>query len=582
MKSLSAKTYPDAGIETLAATTETPFDIVAAREELLNGLMAQWNRPLTVPVNRFTQAEDIVKAGSLVELVSADPVMGFMATEMAAFAERRRLADAKWIQKTTLRSNFGRWLQEDEKRIVSTAKDGLESIEDRLSVLPYVMEKIRSRKAWKAEQNLAQDPANYADESLHYDLPPRTKGKSHVPAFYSITGPSGRTIDLSQPHGAFAPIKSNNPNDAFRRFLTRMGVERKGGEVEILNLLLKADKVTFTNPQGEVSSDYRYLPSYVSELVDSEWRVIVGWRLNPKVTPSRFWVDANAELTEENPNRFQEADGSWVELTPDVESYQAPLTLSQMDYHLLCESSSLAVENEDGEVVEFMNEDEEFLTCFPQREENETFIDESKYAEDDDELELFRACSAVIERSEGGITLGDLESSQFVDGYLHKGILKMERVLRDIIEQPMTLELLRTIESMEAHLTRLNKLDAMWNHFVGNGKTDHLVTYWYPNNRNRMMSMSSERHARMIPEVIQGASVIPDNAVSEPVMLESDVMPESKAVQFSWLTALSAKLDAKRQLEARKGQVLRSIESGTLAVELAFNATFDRMLGLRS
>lgn len=569
MKTSSASTYPDAGIETLAVETTTPFDLVAAREELLNGLMAQWGRPLTTLVNPSLSPEDIVKGGSLVEVVEQSPVLGYMAELLAGFHERRRLADAKWIQKTTLRSNFGRWLQEDEKRIVATAKDGLESIEDRLSVLPYVVEKIRSRKAWKTEQNLAQDPSNYSDESLHYDLPPRTKGKSHVPAYYSITGPSGRTIDLSQPQDAFKPIKANNPNDAFRRFLTRMGVERKGGEVEILNLLLKADKVTFTNPQGEVSSDYRYLPSYVSELVNGQWRVIVGWRLNPKVSASSYWVDANGELTQMSPN-----DG----LAPEDESYQAPLTVSQLDYHLLCESSDLGVTDEDGNVVEFMNEEEEFLTMFPQREADEVFIDESKYAEDDDELELFRACSAVIERSEGGITLGDLESSQFVDGYLHKGILKMERVLRQIVEQPMTPELLKTIESMEAHLARLNKLDAMWNHFIANGKTDHLVTYWYPNNRNRMMCMSRPDHARMIPAVIPGASVMPDNAVSEHVVREVEDMPKSKSVQFTWSNAISPKLAVKRERQNRKVAVLESIAAGTLAVELAFNRAFKEAL----
>jgi hypothetical protein len=57
-------------------------------------------------------------------------------------------------------------------------------------------------------------------------------------------------------------------------------------------------------------------------------------------------------------------------------------------------------------------------------------------------------------------------------------------------------------------------------------------------------------------------------------------MPEHAVTTYTWLNALSPKLMAKREREARKGQVLRSIQQGTLAAEMAFNATFERMLGL--
>ena len=38
---------------------------------------------------------------------------------------------------------------------------------------------------------------------------------------------------------------------------------------------------------------------------------------------------------------------------------------------------------------------------------------------------------------------------------------------------------------------------------------------------------------------------------------------------------------AKRERNARKGQVFRAIEDGTLRAQLAFSRTFDVMLGLR-
>jgi hypothetical protein len=194
-------------------------------------------------------------------------------------------------------------------------------------------------------------------------------------------------------------------------------------------------------------------------------------------------------------------------------------------------------------------------------------------------MELFEACSSVIERSEGGITVGDLESSQFIDGYVHKGIIRTERTLRQMraIEDPDA-KLLETIEGMEKHLARLNRLDVQWNKFVGNSKTDHLVQYWFPNNVNRMLCMSKENHAKMIPAVIPGAHLEPSNTIEAPLAREVEVMPEHAVTTYTWLDALSPKLMAKREREARKGQVLRAIEAGTLKVELAFSSAFEEAL----
>ena len=338
----------------MAVEETTPFDILALKEAMQENFM----RGLTTPENHV-EPEELLKGGPLLDIVAVDPVMGFMAQAMAEFHERRRLADAKWTQKSTLHANFGRWLQADEKAIVANSKEGLESIDDRLSVLPYIVEKIRSRKAWKDEQNVSQDPSNYTDTSLDYDLPPRTKGRSHAPAYYSITGPSGRTIDLSQPSGSFKAILSANPNDAFRRFITRLGVDRKGGETELLNLLLKADKVEWVNANGEYCTDYRYLPSYVSSMVNGVWHVVVGWRLNPKCQFGSY--------------RREAPDGSIVmpfvenakgELEPFIQGVHLEgdiLTTSQLDYKLLCEDSGMAITDKNEDIVDYMNESEEIV-----------------------------------------------------------------------------------------------------------------------------------------------------------------------------------------------------------------------------
>jgi hypothetical protein len=542
-------------------TSVTPFDIVAAMEEAFMN-----NRPLYTPVHRATTREQIL--GSVETVLSP----------MDEFVANRILASARWKQKTMLFTNFGRWLEEDEKRIVNQAKEGLESVEDRLAATCYACDKIKSRKAWKLEQKrneaashfgervkaakvLVDGKAKWDDAQVH-ELPPVSHGKAHEPAYYAIKLPDGNIVNLGKSVEGFAAKLNKYPSQALQNIAARLGIEMRGGDTAILNHLLGAEQIVTVNDKGETESNWKWLPSYTS-VWQGVWIVYVGWRLNPKVSDSSYWLDDNDELTQFNPND---------QLTPEDEDYQAPLTLSQLDYHLLSESSDLAVENEDGEVVEFMNEEEEFLTFAPQRESEETSIDFSKYCDDDAEMELFQACSGVVERSEGGITLGDLESSQFIDSYIHKGILNTERTLRQMraIEDPDA-KLLKTIEGMEKHLARLNRLDAEWNTFVGTHYDEPM-----PAKATFGAKGDFREPSKVLPCMIEE----PLNTIEAPLAREVDVMPEHAVVTYTWLNAISPKLMVKRELEARRGQVFKAVKDGTLKAQLAFSATFEQMLGL--
>ena len=363
MKTTSASTYATPFIEHMAVDDNTPFDIVAAMEE-------SFMRPATVPFNRQTTRQDIIES-----------VAGLL-TPLQDFKARRKLAEAQWTVKTSLRSNFGRWLQDDEKGIVENTMKELTTSEEVLEALPYVIEKVRSRKAWKEEQNRPQEPANYTNcEEVIYDLPPRTRGKSHEKAFYSMVTKSGRVIDLAQHEGIYNPIPATNPNNAMQHILTRLGGKVDGGEVEILNRLLREPKIEFTNEKDETSTEWKWLPSYVSQKRDGVWYVRIGWRLNPKVATGSF----HRERTDAQLKRFSQLDQlNWfdprtveVESTePFVENVYGELerynpmaghtpdqivTLSQLDYKLLCENSSVTIEDPDGDVVAYMNEDEELV-----------------------------------------------------------------------------------------------------------------------------------------------------------------------------------------------------------------------------
>ena len=506
----SVATYANANIESMGVNNVTPLDMILAKEELIAAMQSNFTRPLLNPIKPMK------------EVVAGDPIMSTIADELSSFASRRELAEAIWQQKQMLYRNFGRFLPDDEKKIVNAAKSGLEGIEDRLAAVVYAIDKIKSRKAWKLEQRRAQLTKNYGphvtakkviidgkkqwDDALIHELPPFSHNNAHEPAYYAIKLPDGTVVNLGQSVEGFSAKKNQYPSQAMQNIAKRLGVDMRGGDTAILNHLLKTEQIEITDEHGVTTSHYQWLPSYTSAW-QGVWIVYVGWRRNPVCTASRYWLDANDELTQQ------------------PQSDIAPLTLSQLDYKLLCESSDLAVTDENDEVVEFMNEEEEFLTMFPQRETDETFIDFSKYCDDDEEMELFQACSAVIDRSEGGITLGDLESSQFVNEYLHKGILRAEKTIHKMESQNPSPGLDIVIANMEEHLGRLNRLDAQWNHFVGNSKTDHLVTYWYPNVKHRMMCMSSLEHAKMIPKVITNAHIMPDNEIERPKVLNHASRP---------------------------------------------------------
>jgi len=576
----SVATYANASIETMGVTETTPLDMMIAREELIAAMQNNFTKPLINPIK------------PLLEVVSNDPIMSTVADELSSFADRRALANAVWQQKMMIYRNFGRFLPDDEKKLINASKEGLVSIEDRLSAAVYAIDKVKSRKAWKLEQNKLQNASHYGEKVIAkkvitdkgykwidatvHELPPQ-EDRGHSPAYYAIKLPCGKIVNLGAKTEKFNPKLNKYPSVAMQNIAARLNIVMRGGDTAILNILLGAEMLEQTNSHGEKELCYQYLPSYTSIWSGSVWVVYVGWRANPKCTPSSYWLDSNDELTQ-----------------MPVEG-EKPLTLSQLDYKLLCESSDLAVTDENNEVVEFMNEEEEFLTMFPQRETDETFIDFTKYCEDDEEMELFQACSAVTERSEAGITLGDLESSQFVNDYLHKGILRTEKTIRKMKAlEEIDDKTLQIIQNLEQHLVRLKRLNTMWNKFVGNSKTNHLVTYWYPNNSNRMMCMSSENHAKMIPAIIAGACNSPSNEIERPIIRELDKMPDMTTTshewknghpmgtapsrRYSWSYGLSPKVEAKRQREARKGQVLRSIKAGTLSIELAFSRAFEEAL----
>ena len=516
----SVKTSNSQHIESLGVNEVNPFDILCA----LEGNFLRGEEIQHVPVHSSYAAtperlEEERNACERLHIQSLGARAGKLYTEtFGIYPSKEREAAEKRVKAPVMEPYYSeqftkgkmeifpnRWVSTDAeieayikqaKVVAVESKCEDPSLEKDLSKLNHSLARTESIRSWIEEQNRHQEPCEYkTTEDRVFELPPairrhriskvNSKGvnrkftvpnalaakalrrgwelngaycpNSHEPAFYSTIGKQGTVIDLSQPHGALKPILSTNPASAFNRFAARMKLNKKAGDTEMLNYFLGEKQVEFEDDNGVVSSEYRYLPSYVSEKINGVWFVRVGWRLNPKVAASSYWLDENNELTQHNPG-----DG------------EAALTLSQLDYHLLSESSDLAVEDESGQVVEFMNEQEEFLTMFPQRETGETFIDYSAYAEDDDELELFYAASELVETSENGVTVGDLESKAFQDAIQH-GIEEAQCQIQQILTGDNPQDELVELERLEKLLTKFNRLEDKWHQFLG--KTVTVVKY---------------------------------------------------------------------------------------------------------
>jgi hypothetical protein len=539
----SVTAYPNAAIDALAENSVTPHDIVCQLEEA-------FARNFIKPAPFIQLAPRV----PLNELIANDPVMSSMADEMAKFAESRQLANAMWQQKLMIYRNFGRYgLEKDEIAIIDRAKEGLESVEDRLAAACYAVESVKSRKAWKAEQSKHQTPSNYANlavakkekvgdrfqwvDSVIHELPPAVKGKAHAEAYYAMKLPDGRIVNLGASQGSLAPILNKYPSRALRNIATRIGIVPVGGDTAVLNQILEAPLIEWTNDKGEIEQCYKWLPSYTSAWQGNVWLVYIGWRLNPKCTPSSYWVDANNELTQDNPNKG---------IPEGHEAYQAPLSLSQLDYHLLSESSDLAIENENGEVVDFMNEEEEFLTCFPQREDDQVFIDLSKFAEDDDELELFRAVSSVIERSESGITMGDAQSKAFTEDYLHEGIESAKATIERCMKQEPNELSEQIIEWMQEKIERLTRLTTLHNAFCTESSSQDVSRYWYPQTHNMWTMGRTEKSVMEPVKTLPCMTIAPDNNIEPETTF---IMSPSRYMNRK---VISCTLNDAKQLRRRK------------------------------
>ena len=586
----SVRSYGTEHINNVGVTENTPFELAAAWEEMFI------RKPMMTPIS------DV----KMVHLVNPDDVC-LVNNLKEGFKRRRRLADEAYKLRMRKYLAFGTWgMSDDEKELFAECGEGLQDLDEQVSAISYAIEKVLSRKAWKAEQNRHRLPEAYRDtEAMSFELPPldaphckvitklnrhlkipmRMKKaalklgygiivvnhpKTHTPAVYQLKR-------LGKPMLRTKELHNCGP-DGMRALAKLMGFKPVGGDTQTLNMMQETKKVSWIDQRGKEKTAWPWLATYSSRLVEGVWHVTVARKRNPVCTPSSYWADETDGITRENPNRYvDKATGATLYLQPGDDGYTPPLTLSQLDYHLLCESADLAVEDETGEIVEYMNEEEEFLTGVPEREEASEFVDFDKFCEDDEELSLISECSRAMERSETGVTMSELQSQPFLM-HIHNQIeeaqarldLAIPNVVSDDDITPEMHEDMRTVK-------KFTYLDGIWNKYVGTNHDHAMIRYWYPNNYSFLY-----RSLDFCPQVVEiaGASFSPANEIDRPVVTEMDTMPVHRVVQFTYTPESRPEVLNRRKTEKARNSAKtfnrQALRNNTAAK--CFEIAMDQML----
>ena len=270
------------------------------------------------------------------------------------------------IPRAMLRRQFGKWLPKGADAIVAATNEYLTThaaergypldASDLIASTVFNVQRIADLEKWKAEQTVIRraqrhylksetskqlvDGKRVWVDATVYELPPlmQSEGKSlkHEDARYAIRLPDGRYFDLGQTQDGFKPIMSDGPDIALQRIAKRAGLTLRGGAHSIVQVLTGLTGV---------------IPAYTTVWHRHQWLVIVGWQRDPKTTLSSYYKGDN-ELSKAG--------------DPDDR-----LTLSELDYQLLKGAAEGEIEDFQGEVVDYMNDDEELVLQGLMRDESD-------------------------------------------------------------------------------------------------------------------------------------------------------------------------------------------------------------------
>ena len=422
--------------------------------------------------------------------------------------------------KIIMQRNFGKWLPKGADRVMVEAFDGLKTVEDKIASLVWASERLRGLEQWKVEQGVirraqrhgAKTNTRKVDGKWHnsevYELPPLIKsegnGMQHEPARYAIRLPDGTYCDLGKHDGSWSPVLRNAPDAAMQSIAKRLGKEMRGGAHTILQ---------------ELTGFKDIIPAYTTIWFQDCWLVIVGWQKDPKITPSRYWLDENGALS--------------MKAVPE----EAPLTVSELDYYILKDCSDLEVHDEEEIIIDYEDPAEASYNLGVERDKESYAIDTSKFAEDDAELELVMFLQGKLTLNETSITKEDLTRQEVAE------LLYGEQALND----DGIIEWYHGLNGAKKDAEKFNRIlsvtGEMWAFEAYNSA---LMRIKFFSRMVETLDMILEHHEQKTKQsvpryvfdelafsqakvkVIPNAHVLPDNQIESKPILHADTKPEGR------------------------------------------------------
>ena len=406
--------------------------------------------------------------------------------------------------KIIMQRNFGKWLPKGADRVMVEAFDGLKTVEDKIASLVWASERLRGLEQWKIEQGVirraqrhgAKTNTRKVDGKWHnsevYELPPLIKsegnGMQHEPARYAIRLPDGTYCDLGKHDGSWSPVLRNAPDAAMQSIAKRLGKEMRGGAHTILQ---------------ELTGFKDIIPAYTTIWFQDCWLVIVGWQKDPKITPSRYWLDENGALTMK------------------AVAEETPLTVSELDYYILKDCSDLEVHDEEEIIIDYEDPEEASYNLGVERDKPSDAINTDCFAQDDRELEFLSFMRGKIDRSESFLTLGDLQGREAEETLAEGLALAKEQAhkFRDMSEGGHIVYWNKLTKSAVSRIWFYKR--QIWTHKLI--MENHDVTH------NKIVPAYVYHGCGFSrPKVIENAHVLPDNHIESKPILYADTKPEGR------------------------------------------------------
>lgn len=484
---------------------------------------------------------------------------------------------SKWLPK-----GADKVIESSRKDLIALAKErGYPlSLEERLAACVWNAQRMRELENWKGEQNKIRRANQHFnksetvkvsgpngkkwDNAQVYELPPlQNEGKSmkHIPARYCLRLLDGRYFDLGMTQDMHRPILSDGPDIAMQRIAKRAGLQIRGGAHSILQALTGLTDI---------------IPSYMTIWQRNQWVVIVGWQKDPKLTNSSYYTEGHQLSLKGEENER--------------------LTLSELDYHLLKGAAETEVQDEQGETVDYMNEEEELVAmAFDREEDTSEWIDADQFDEGSIEEKLvmfsqrqhapnvmlagFRNGKPVLRTISVGsneqATMGDIHSQATYKA------LKAEYAYAQKLHQ----NAMRAgdMDSASKHLERMNVVTAMaalreeWM----NPGFSSLIQYWMPVHKRGFGSIKGTANNAPVfetPRTQESMFLVPANTIEvKAEVIEVDEMPPHR----SWVMN-RVKRGTLALVESKQGLVTKRIDKIQPAPLSASNASPTLKAKLRS